>query len=113
MSEIAQALRQTNFGRLTESFETASRACGLLKAMSNEWRLMILCLLTEGSMTVSQLQRELGISQSALSQHLAVLRRERLVQSTKRAQSVSYALSGGEATAVMKVLHDVFCGRSE
>ena len=113
MTDRVQAIRPVNLGRLMESYETAARACSLLKAMSNEWRLMILCLLTEGSMTVSQLQRELGISQSALSQHLAVLRRERLVQSSKRAQSVSYSLTGGAATAVMKVLHDVFCGRTE
>ena len=52
----------------------------------------------------------LGLSQSALSQHLAVLRREKIVRARKHAQSVSYSLSGDEATKVMETLHDLFCG---
>ncbi len=88
----------------------ASQACELLKAMANEWRLMILCQLTEGEKSVSELQRLLGLSQSALSQHLAVLRRERIVTARKHAQSVSYSLSGEEAIRVMETLHDLFCG---
>ena len=88
----------------------ASHACALLKAMSNEWRLMILCQLAEGEKTVSELQSILGLSQSALSQHLAVLRRERIVKPRKQAQSVSYSLSGEEATAVMQTLHELYCG---
>ncbi len=96
---------------LTELHDMASHACDLLKAMANEWRLMILCQLSEGEKTVSELQAMLGLSQSALSQHLAVLRRERIVKSRKHAQSVSYSLSGEDATKVMETLHDVFCGQ--
>ena len=96
---------------LTELHDMASHACELLKAMANEWRLMILCHLAEGEKTVSQLQNLLGLSQSALSQHLAILRREKIVRSRKQAQSVSYSLSGDEATKVMETLHDVFCHR--
>jgi DNA-binding transcriptional ArsR family regulator len=88
----------------------ASHACTLLKAMANEWRLMILCQLAEGEKTVSELQAILGLSQSALSQHLAILRRERIVKSRKQAQSVSYSLTGVEATTVMQTLHDLYCG---
>ena len=77
--------------------------------MANEWRLMILCQLSEGEKTVSELQSALGLSQSALSQHLAILRREKIVRSRKHAQSVSYSLSGEDATKVMETLHDVFC----
>ena len=84
--------------------------CELLKAMANEWRLMILCQLSEGEKTVSELQSILGLSQSALSQHLAVLRREKIVVARKHAQSVSYSLAGDEATKVMETLHEVFCG---
>ena len=87
----------------------AASACELLKAMANEWRLMILCQLAEGEKTVSELQSILGLSQSALSQHLAVLRRERIVKARKQAQSVSYSLSGDQATKVMESLHNVFC----
>jgi DNA-binding transcriptional ArsR family regulator len=95
--------------KLGELHDMASHAVDLLKAMANEWRLMILCQLAEGEKTVSELQASLGLSQSALSQHLAVLRRERIVNSRKQAQSVSYSLAGDEAPRVMHTLHDVFC----
>ena len=95
---------------LTDLHDMASHACELLKAMANEWRLMILCQLSEGEKTVSELQALLGLSQSALSQHLAILRREKIVRARKHAQSVSYSLAGDEATRVMESLHDVFCG---
>ena len=93
---------------LTELHEMATHACELLKAMSNEWRLIILCQLSEGEKTVGELQSLLGLSQSAVSQHLAILRREKIVQSRKHAQSVSYSLAGTEAMLVMSTLHDVF-----
>ncbi len=98
-----------NFAQLTELHDMASHACELLKAMANEWRLMILCQLSEGEKTVSELQSLLGLSQSALSQHLAILRREKIVRSKKHAQSVTYSLAGDEATKVMQTLHEVFC----
>jgi len=88
----------------------AANACALLKAMANEWRLMILCQLAEGEKSVSELQSLLGLSQSALSQHLAILRREKIVRSRKNAQSVIYSLTGDGATKVMESLHEVFCG---
>ena len=91
----------------------ASHACELLKAMANEWRLMILCQLAEGEKTVSELQKLLGLSQSALSQHLAILRREKIVRARKHAQSVTYSLAGDEAIRVMETLHDVFCGAAD
>jgi ArsR family transcriptional regulator, virulence genes transcriptional regulator len=95
--------------QLTELHDMASHAVELLKAMANEWRLMILCQLSEGEKTVSELQEILGLSQSALSQHLAVLRREKIVKSRKHAQSVSYSLAGDDAPRVMTTLHEVFC----
>ena len=98
-----------NFAKLGELHDMASHAVELLKAMANEWRLMILCQLSEGEKTVSELQEILGLSQSALSQHLAVLRREKIVRARKHAQSVSYSLAGDEAPRVMQTLHEVFC----
>ena len=98
-----------DFARLTELHDMAAHACELLKAMANEWRLMILCQLADGEKTVSELQSILGLSQSALSQHLAVLRRERVVSARKHAQSVSYSLAGEAAPKVMHTLHEVFC----
>ena len=110
MAATENTVQPDDFRELTELHDMAAHACDLLKAMANEWRLMILCQLSEGEKTVSELQRILGLSQSALSQHLAILRRERIVQARKHAQSVSYSLAGDEATKVMETLHDVFCG---
>lgn len=107
---VSKQQESTAEPELTELHDMASHACELLKAMANEWRLMILCQLSEGEKTVSELQSILGLGQSALSQHLAVLRREKIVKARKHAQSVSYSLEGDEATRVMNTLHDVFCG---
>ena len=97
------------FAKHGELYDMASHAVELLKAMANEWRLMILCQLADGEKSVSELQEILGLSQSALSQHLAVLRREKIVRARKHAQSVSYSLAGNEAPKVMNTLHEVFC----
>jgi DNA-binding transcriptional ArsR family regulator len=109
MSDKQTVLVPEDFEKLGELHDKASHAVELLKAMANEWRLMILCQLAEGEKTVSELQSVLGLSQSALSQHLAVLRRERIVQSRKHAQSVSYSLAGTDAPRVMHTLLEVFC----
>ena len=110
MTKAEKSVVPADFAKMAELHDMASHACELLKAMSNEWRLMILCQLTEGEKTVSELQGVLGLSQSALSQHLAILRRERIVRTRKHAQSVSYSLMGDEAPKIMASLHDIFCG---
>jgi len=109
VTDTAKKIVQGEAPELAELHDMAAHAVELLKAMANEWRLMILCQLSEGEKTVGELQEILGLSQSALSQHLAVLRRERIVRSRKEAQSVSYSLSGDDATKVMNTLHEVFC----
>ena len=109
MNDAAKAEASTDLEHLGELHDKASHAVDLLKAMANEWRLMILCQLSEGEKTVSELQAILGLSQSTLSQHLAVLRRERIVKARKQAQSVNYSLAGDEAPRVMQTLHEVFC----
>lgn len=112
-TESNSAVELQDSARLSELHDMASHACELLKAMANEWRLMILCHLSEGEKTVSELQNLLGLSQSALSQHLAILRREKIVRARKHAQSVIYSLAGDEAIKVMGTLHDVFCGAAD
>ena len=109
MNDTPAELLPEDLDRLGELHDMASHAVELLKAMANEWRLMILCQLAEGEKTVTELQNLLGLSQSALSQHLAVLRRERIVSARKHAQSVSYSLAGTDAPKVMQTLHEVFC----
>lgn len=109
MSKTETLVAPADFAQLTELHDMAANACELLKAMANEWRLMILCQLSEGEKTVSELQTLLGLSQSALSQHLAILRREKIVRARKHAQSVSYSLAGDDAIKVMETLHELFC----
>lgn len=89
--------------------QNAERASELLKAMSNEKRLMILCYLAEGEKAVGEMERLIGLSQSALSQHLARLRRDGLVKTRRSSQTIYYSLAGGEAAAVMGTLHSIYC----
>jgi len=83
-------------------------ATNLLKAMSNENRLLILCQLIHGEKTVGELEEVVGLSQSALSQHLAVLRQNDLVATRRDAQSVFYSLAGEEPEAVIEALYELF-----
>ena len=89
--------------------ENAQRASALLKAMSNKHRLMILCQLVVGEKCVSELEEIVGLSQSALSQHLARLRRDDLVMTRRSAQTIHYSLNGEEASAVIETLYSLYC----
>lgn len=89
--------------------DNARRASALLKAMSNEHRLLILCQLSRGERSVGELERLIGLSQSALSQHLARLRRDNLVQTRRSAQTIFYSLKGDEASAVINTLYGLYC----
>lgn len=88
----------------------AGDAARLLKALANERRLMLLCLLAEGERSVGQLNDALDLSQSALSQHLALLRQDGLVVTRREAQTIYYALAPGPAMLVVATLHDIYCG---
>ncbi len=86
----------------------ARTASVLLKDMSNESRLMILCYLTEGEKSVGELVSLVGGSQSAISQHLARLRRDNLVTTRREGQSVYYSLSSQAVVAVIEAVQKVF-----
>lgn len=88
----------------------AAEAAGLLRALANEQRLMILCNLVSGPLTVGELNERVPLSQSALSQHLAVLRESGVVQTERKAQSVHYSLPPGLVTRLLGVLHEEYCG---
>ncbi len=90
--------------------ENARRASTLLKAMSNQHRLLILCQLVRGERCVGDLEQIVGLSQSALSQHLARLRRDNLVKTRRSAQTIYYSLAGNEANAVIETLYGLYCG---
>lgn len=88
----------------------AADASRLLKALANEKRLQILCLLVEGERSVGDLNTLLDLSQSALSQHLAVLRADGIVRTRREAQTIYYGLGEGPARQVIHTLHDIYCG---
>jgi len=87
----------------------AARAANLLKALGNEQRLLILCNLVGGPLSVGELNERVDLSQSALSQHLAVLREAGVVVTTKESQSVIYSLPPGITTRIIGLLHAEFC----
>ncbi len=86
-------------------------AAGLLKAMGNRYRLWVLCLLSQRPMTVSEINQHVPLTQSALSQHLAVLRRDGLVKTRRDSQTIYYRVTPGVAAEVLQVLHAHFCPR--
>ena len=88
----------------------ADDAARLLKALANDKRLLILCLLAEGERSVGELNAGLDLSQSALSQHLAVLRNDGLVNTRREGQTILYALADGPALRVIETLHGIYCG---
>ncbi|QFI37881.1 winged helix-turn-helix transcriptional regulator [Moritella marina ATCC 15381] len=89
--------------------KNAAKAESLMKALSNKHRLMILCMLQQGELSVSALNELIPIPQSTLSQHLAWLRREKYVKTRREAQTIYYQLDDSNVTKVINVLHDIFC----
>jgi DNA-binding transcriptional ArsR family regulator len=89
--------------------ENASAAVTLLKGLANESRLMIMCVLAEGEHSVGDLNKRIKLSQSALSQHLAVLRDQGMVKTRRESQTIYYRLADSPAMTVIGLLHDVYC----
>ena len=87
----------------------ADAAVDLLKALANPQRMRILCLLIEGERSVSQINARIPLSQSALSQHLAVLRDQGLVVTRRQSQTVFYQVAEGPAHRIIEILHDLYC----
>ena len=88
----------------------AGDAAQLLKALANERRLQVLCLLAAGERSVGEMQGLLDLGQSALSQHLAVLREAGLVQVRREGVQAFYALADGPVRPLMQTLHTIYCG---
>lgn len=87
----------------------AEEAASFLKKLANPSRLMVLCALSDGEQSVSQLNERVTLSQSALSQHLAALREARLVNTRREGQTIYYSLQGEQAIQVISVLQGLFC----
>ena len=104
-------MKETDHPELLLKFgQQAEQAASLLKMMANERRLLLLCHLSaSGELSVGELVERIGLGQSALSQHLAMLREEGLVGTRKEAQTVYYRLCDPRAEQLLRLLHDLFC----
>lgn len=89
--------------------KNATNAAALLRAISHEARLLVLCELSNGERSAGELVEHSGLSQSALSQHLAKLREEGLVATRRVAQVIYYRIADPRAGRVLRVLHDIYC----
>lgn len=89
--------------------ESAARAAMLLRLLGNEKRLMLLCQLADGELSVSEIQSRVGLSQSALSQHLALLREEGIVATRRKSQTIYYSIVDHAAMRVIETLAELFC----
>ncbi|NBQ87973.1 MAG: ArsR family transcriptional regulator [Betaproteobacteria bacterium] len=92
---------------------SAQDACRLMKALSNPDRLLLLCQLMQGEKRVGELEELVGIMQPTLSQQLAVLRDEGLVDTRREGKNIHYSIRSGPALAVMSVLYQQFCGNDK
>ena len=87
----------------------AEAAARMLSTLSHPGRLMALCHLLDGEMPVGRLAEKVGLAPATLSQHLARLRRDKLVDTRRAAQTIRYRLAGAEATAIIHTLHGLYC----
>ena len=87
----------------------ADQAIDLLKALANRNRLMILCILAEGEKSVGALAKTLGIRETVVSQHLALLRKDGLVKPRRDAQTIHYSLAASEARRLIETLYEIYC----
>ncbi len=98
-----------NEAHFEELRASAYKACALMKVMANADRLMLLCQLSQGEKSVSELETLLNIHQPTLSQQLTVLREANLVSTRREGKSIIYNISSQSAMAVMQVLHQEIC----
>lgn len=96
----------TRFARLRRNAEAA---VSMLKCLGNEHRLIILCVLSEGELSVGELNQCVGLSQSSLSQHLGVLRHRGLVNTRRDGQTIYYSVADTPALELIQLLHDRYC----
>ena len=91
--------------------KNAGAAAAMMAALSHEARLRVLCDLVEGERMVGELVERSGLSQSALSQHLARLREQGLVATRRDGQAIFYSIADPDAARILAVLHDIYCKR--
>lgn len=109
MEEITQGVEQKSFSE--EMMAQADVASALMKTLSNPSRLLILCLLVDGEKSVAELERHLETKQPNVSQQLARLRMEGLVQTRREGRVIHYSLADDRVAGILTALHDAYCPR--
>ncbi len=94
---------------LGEMQAAAGDATQLMKALSNETRLMILCRLVDGELSVGQLSAGLDLRQTTISQQLSLLRRDGLVSGRRDGHSVFYSIANPGVRQIIQILYDIYC----
>ncbi len=87
-----------------ELLARSDQAERFLRQLSNRYRLMVLCLLSDGELSVGQLNQQIPLSQSALSQHLSVLRDAGVVETRRQSQTIYYRLSDPQLIGLLSAL---------
>jgi len=105
----ASKKRDRGMPAIEEMRDHATEAAAFLKALANDQRLLVLCALLDGPLSVGDINERVPLSQSALSQHLSVLRDAGLVSTTRESQTIYYTLTPGPALQIMEVLYARFC----
>ena len=111
MLDVDEQPLQADAAGMAEMMENARMASDFLKALAHEGRLVILCLLSERERSVTELESILALRQPSVSQQLARLRADNLVQARRDGKNVYYSLASEEARRVVAVVHDLFCKR--
>ena len=101
-----KSIKSSSYDEMLKQRESVA---AILKTIAHESRLMILCLLVKNEMTVSEINEQVKLSQSALSQHLAILRRNNLVETRRKSQTIYYRLADKNLRKIIDSLHNVFC----
>lgn len=96
-----------------EMIDVIDRASQFLKALSGRSRLLLLCHLTDGEKSVGELARLTGARDTAVSQQLALLRREGMVSARRAGQMIFYSLASPEARRMLEALYDLFCANGD
>ncbi|MFT4183889.1 MAG: sulfite-sensing transcriptional repressor BigR [Rhizobium sp.] len=91
----------------------AADVANLLKTLSHQARLMIVCMLVEGEFSVGDLEEKLDIHQPHLSQHLTVLRGSGIVETRREGKQIFYRLTEEKAAQLVSALYDIFCVKDE
>jgi len=101
--------KHAKFADIEVMYEQASAAAELLKALSHETRLLILCILTEGEKSVSEIEEIVQLPQANVSQQLARLRVDELVTTRRDGRMIYYRIANDDVESIIGSLYEVFC----